>query len=40
MLIIGGDFHTRYQQVAMMEDTTGELMERRLDHQNGEAQSF
>jgi hypothetical protein len=40
MLIIGCDFHTRYQQVAMMDDSTGELTERRLDHQNGEANAF
>ena len=41
MLIIGCDFHTRYQQIVMAEDSTGELLlERRLDHQNGEAQAF
>jgi transposase len=41
MLIIGCDFHTRYQQIAMAEDSTGELLlERRLDHQSGEAQAF
>jgi transposase len=40
MLIIGCDFHTRYQQIAMMDEATGELMERRLDHESGEAQSF
>jgi len=40
MLIIGCDFHTRYQQIAMMDDTTGELIERRLDHENGEAHHF
>ena len=41
MLIIGCDFHTRYQQIAMAEDTTGELvLERRLDHESGEAQAF
>lgn len=40
-MIIGCDFHTRYQQIAMADDTTGELLlERRLDHQNGEAQAF
>jgi transposase len=38
MLIIGCDFHTRYQQNAMAEDSTGELLvERRLDHEGGEA---
>jgi transposase len=41
MLIIGCDFHTRYQQIAMADDETGELLvERRLDHESGEAQVF
>ena len=41
MLIIGCDFHTCYQQIAMAEETTGELLvERRLDHESGEAQAF
>ena len=41
MLIIGCDFHTRYQQIAMAEDQTGELLlERRLDHESGEAHAF
>jgi transposase len=40
MMIIGCDFHTRYQQIAMMDDSTGELVERRLDHENGEAHRF
>ena len=40
MWIIGCDFHTRYQQVAMLDEATGELIERRLDHENGEAHSF
>jgi hypothetical protein len=36
MIIIGCDFHTRYQQIAMANDATGELLlERRLDHQSG-----
>ena len=39
MLIIGCDFHTRYQQIALVDDSTGELSERRLDHENGEAHS-
>ena len=25
MLIIGCDFHTRYQQIAMLDDTAGEM---------------
>jgi transposase len=41
MLIIGCDFHTRYQQIAMANDETGELLlERRLDHESGEAHAF
>src|SRR5229473_1838636 len=41
MLIIGCDFHTRFQQIAMAEDSTGELLlERRLDHESGEAHAF
>ena len=31
MLIIRCDFHTRYQQIAMLDDATGELTERRAD---------
>jgi len=40
MLIIGCDFHTRYQQIAMLDEATGELIERRLQHENGEAAAF
>ncbi|MGB6667316.1 MAG: IS110 family transposase [Candidatus Acidiferrum sp.] len=41
MLIIGCDFHTRYQQIAMAREESGELLvERRLDHENGEAHAF
>jgi len=40
MLIIGCDFHARYQQIAMLDDTTGEVVERRLDHLNREAEAF
>src|SRR6202049_3789945 len=40
MKIIGCDFHTRYQQIARMEQATGELVERRLDHESGEAHAF
>ena len=41
MLIIGCDFHTRYQQIAMAREETSELLvERRLDHESGEAQAF
>jgi transposase len=40
MTIIGCDFHPRYQQIAMMDTDTGELVERRLEHENGEARAF
>ena len=41
MIIIGCDFHTRYQQIAMANEETGELLlERRLDHPSGEAHAF
>jgi hypothetical protein len=40
MFIIGCDFHTRYQQIAMCNEQTGEITERRLDHLNGEAERF
>ena len=32
MKIVGCDLHTRYQQIAMLDDETGELVERRLEH--------
>jgi transposase len=40
MKIVGCDFHTRYQQIAMLEEETGELIERRLEHESGEARAF
>jgi len=41
MLTTGCDFHTRYQQIAMANDAAGELLlDRRLDHQSGEANTF
>jgi transposase len=40
MMIIGCDLHTRYQQVAMLDTDTGELVERRLEHESGEARAF
>jgi transposase len=40
MKIIGCDLHTRYQQVALLEQETGEVIERRLEHQSGEARAF
>ena len=41
MMIVGCDFHTRYQEIAIAEDSTGELLlERRLEHQNGKASAL
>ena len=40
MLTIGCDFHTRFQQIAMVDTTTGEMIEQRLEHENGEARKF
>jgi len=40
MKIVGCDLHTRYQQIAMLDDETGELIERRLEHANGQAKEF
>jgi transposase len=40
MLIIGCDLHTRYQQIAMVDTATGEIVERRLEHENREARAF
>ena len=35
MKIVGCDLHTRYQQIAMLDEETGELVERRLEHEIG-----
>ena len=40
MLIIGCDFHTRFQQIAMLDTETGEVVEKRLEHENEEAKRF
>jgi transposase len=40
MLMIGVDFHSRFQQIAMVDTETGELVKRRLDHSNGEVERF
>ena len=40
MLIIGCDFHTRTQQMAMLDTATGEVVERGLEHAKGEAKRF
>jgi transposase len=40
MMIIGCDLHTRFQQIAMLDTATGEIVERRLEHATGEAERF
>ena len=40
MSIIGCDFHTGYQVIAMLEGEAGEIVTRRLEHENGEARAF
>ena len=40
MLMIGCDFHTRSQQIAMVDTETGEIVERCLEHATGEARKF
>jgi transposase len=40
MSIIGCDLHTRYQQIALLEGEAGEMVTRRLEHENGEAKAF
>jgi transposase len=40
MKIVGCDMHTRYQQIAMLDAETGELTERRLEHESGQARAF
>jgi transposase len=40
MIIIGCDFHTRAQPMAMLDTETGELVEKKLEHENGEAKTF
>ena len=37
-MIIGCDWHPRYQILAWVEEETGEVRKRRLEHGNGEAE--
>jgi transposase len=39
MMIIGCDFHPRFQQIAFLDQESGEYGERRLQHR-GEAEAF
>jgi transposase len=40
MLIIGCDYHPRFQKIAMLDTATGEIKVNRLEHENGEAKEF
>jgi transposase len=40
MIIIGCDLHTRCEQIAMLDTETGEIEEKRLEHESGEARTF
>jgi transposase len=40
MMIIGSDYHPRFQKIAMLDEETGELTVRQLEHENGEAKRF
>ena len=40
MWIIGCDFHPRYQQIAALNQATGEILERQLSHEVKEAEAF
>jgi len=40
MIIIGCDLHVRCEQIAMLDTETGEVVEKRLDHESGEARKF
>jgi transposase len=40
MWIIGCDLHARYQQIAALDKATGEMMERRLEHDGNQTREF
>src|SRR6202047_1779748 len=40
MIIIGVDYHPSFQQIAFLDQETGEYGERRLNHSDGEAERF
>ncbi len=40
MIIIGCDFHTRYQEIAWLDTDTGEIHERRLEHAGDQVRKF
>jgi len=40
MMIVGCDYHPRWQQISWMESETGECGEQKLEHASGEAERF
>jgi transposase len=40
MYIIGVDYHPSFQQIAFLDQETGECGDRRLNHSDGEAEKF
>jgi hypothetical protein len=40
MIIIGVDYHPSFQQIAFLDQETGECGERALNHSDGEAERF
>ena len=40
IILIGCDFHTRFQQIAMRDPTTSDIVGRRLEDQNYEGRGF
>jgi len=40
MFITGVDYHPSFQQIAFLDQKTGEFGERRLNHSDGEAEKF
>src|SRR4029077_7278526 len=39
-IVIGADYHPRFQQIAFLVEDTSEYSERRLSHSDGEAEKF
>jgi hypothetical protein len=39
-MLIGVDYHPSFQQIAFLDQETGECGERRLNHSDGEAEKF
>ena len=40
MIIIGVDYHPSFQQIAFLDQESGECGDRRLNHGDGEAEKF